>query len=453
VSAYRVWYVRDTRKALRRMERHRPEEQRLEEGGLLTTLDDGMKTEGRLRLAALGFDTVFTILPVFGLLPTGTGGSSAVKLSKISMKTATKQTIRKTSEQDLASVQGQVLKMYRASQAFLTYLGPAREGSDTYQRWESSRMFLRQLFGVDPAVDMFKMAPTPDEVKLLVKMELDGKYDPTELEKPLLFFLFRAYNCWRSPYHESLRNLFGSAVHGREKHAESQARKFFYEDVDYIRQYFHPADPCVRRLHTLDAQAVADMLVSSAMSNPDLASWLEVPNDLEGDVSVANGLVFFSMILPGFFRAHEVWALEQDGKVKAVCLVAAPHRTHLVDGLTKADRKAMRDILGDIAYRMFSESLSRRAAATAALRSSRGNSWPITRVVFFEAYDTPQSLVHLLLALQSMDRRHSLCLKLHQQLAEQIQPGLEPFLFSHHDESDYALLTGKPTGTAYCRDC
>lgn len=80
----------------------------------------------------------------------------------------------------------------------LQYLGYPEDGSDVYQGWEASRIFLKQLYGAEPDDNLYLMQPSPGIEVELSKQEMQtGSYNVEKLPGvSTLQLLWRAYDCW-----------------------------------------------------------------------------------------------------------------------------------------------------------------------------------------------------------------------------------------------------------------
>jgi hypothetical protein len=88
-------------------------------------------------------------------------------------------------------------------------------------------------------------------------MEKKKRYEISELErlgKPVLWLLWRVYECWDLLYWDSIKATAGSIKRSKEEYEEKRKREIFEQDAVYILRHFHPLTPTFRRIHPIDAR-------------------------------------------------------------------------------------------------------------------------------------------------------------------------------------------------------
>mmetsp|Transcript_5302 Transcript_5302/g.7981 ORF Transcript_5302/g.7981 Transcript_5302/m.7981 type:complete len:206 (-) Transcript_5302:947-1564(-) len=122
-------------------------------------------------------------------------------------------------KEEESEAESSIHSKYSRTRAFLRYLGIPVSSDPLYARWESHRIFLKEMYGAKPGDDLLLMKPTDEQEQLLESVESHplGVYKLEKLNVSLLWLMWRVYECWDSCYID----LLSEKVSGKENYLKN----------------------------------------------------------------------------------------------------------------------------------------------------------------------------------------------------------------------------------------
>lgn len=244
---------------------------------------------------------IFSWIPLVSLIP-GDG------LSVLAYKGAEKGVAAKHKADGL---EGEALRDYKMTKAFLLYLGAPATKDDLYCKWEKYRIQLKELFGAKPEDDIF----------LQISVMKDYQYNTTDTRLtsvPMLVMLWHVYSCWDTPYYRRFVKL-KDALLGRDPDAAQAARDYENDkkSLGYDPTFVH--DNHVSQVHVERSEEVVQVLMNELLHSGRL-NFLSQNEDPNG---AHPSLEWWVRELVGyFFKKQQVWAYTEDDPDKTIRAVA-----------------------------------------------------------------------------------------------------------------------------------